>query len=44
LPIVKAIAEAHHGRVTVDSRPGAGATFTLILPVDQPATEDRIAA
>jgi two-component system OmpR family sensor kinase len=32
LPIVKAIAEAHGGRVEVDSRPGEGATFTLVLP------------
>jgi two-component system, OmpR family, sensor kinase len=31
LPIVRAIAEAHGGRVTVDSRPGAGTTFTLRL-------------
>ena len=32
LPIVKAIAEAHGGRVQVDSPPGQGATFTLTLP------------
>jgi signal transduction histidine kinase len=36
LPIVRAIAEAHHGRVGLQSAPGEGATFTLILPVDQP--------
>ena len=36
LSIVKAIAEAHHGSVSVESRPGAGATFTLMLPIDQP--------
>ena len=36
LAIVRAIAEAHRGRVELQSRPGAGATFTLVLPVDQP--------
>lgn len=36
LSIVKAIAEAHHGRVEVDSRPGDGAAFTIVIPVDQP--------
>jgi len=32
LSLVKGIAEAHGGRVTVKSAPGAGATFTLHLP------------
>jgi signal transduction histidine kinase len=36
LSIVRAIAEAHHGRVEVSSRPGDGATFTLVVPVDEP--------
>ena len=36
LPIVRSIAEAHHGRVELESEPGAGATFTLVVPVDQP--------
>jgi len=36
LSIVQAIAQAHHGRVELASREGAGATFTLVLPVDQP--------
>jgi len=33
LPIVRAIAEAHGGHVTLDSPTGEGATFTLVLPV-----------
>ena len=32
LSIVAAIAEAHHGRVDVDSDPGIGSTFTIVLP------------
>ena len=32
LSLVKGIAEAHGGRITVKSTPGAGATFTLHLP------------
>jgi signal transduction histidine kinase len=32
LSIVAAIADAHDGHVEVDSRPGHGATFTLVLP------------
>jgi len=41
LAIVKAIAEAHHGRVEVESRPGAGSTFTQVIPTDQPTEESR---
>jgi two-component system, OmpR family, sensor kinase len=38
LAIVRAIAEAHGGRVEVSSRPGAGATFMVVIPmVRQPA-------
>ena len=33
LPIVKEIAEAHHGTVTVESEVGKGSVFTLLLPV-----------
>jgi len=36
LAIVRAIAEAHRGSIELTSRPGAGATFTLVLPIDQP--------
>ncbi|MFN2557939.1 MAG: ATP-binding protein [Nitriliruptorales bacterium] len=35
LSIVAAIAEAHGGRVELRSRPGAGATFTLVIPARQ---------
>jgi signal transduction histidine kinase len=40
LSIVQAIAEAHGGRVELDSEPGRGATFTVIVPVNhrEPAT------
>lgn len=41
LAIVKAIAEAHHGRVEVLSRLGAGSTFTVVIPTDQPVQEVR---
>jgi signal transduction histidine kinase len=40
LSIVRAIASAHHGRVDLKSSPGEGATFTVVIPVDQPPTED----
>jgi signal transduction histidine kinase len=33
LSLVKHIVEAHQGRVTVDSQPGTGTTFTVHLPV-----------
>ncbi|MFG3135971.1 sensor histidine kinase [Streptomyces sp. NPDC048211] len=32
LSIASTIAEAHHGRLELDTRPGAGATFRLLLP------------
>lgn len=35
LAIVQAIATAHGGRVSVESRPGSGATFVLHLPLDE---------
>jgi two-component system OmpR family sensor kinase len=41
LAIVRAIAEAHHGRVELESASGAGSTFTLVVPVDQPSDEPR---
>ena len=39
LSIVRAIAHAHHGRIELESRPGVGSTFTLVVPVDQPEEE-----
>jgi two-component system OmpR family sensor kinase len=35
LAIVQAIAEAHHGRLELDSRPGRGTRIDLVVPVDQ---------
>jgi signal transduction histidine kinase len=36
LSIVKGIADAHGGEVRVDTAPGAGTTFTLVLPTAAP--------
>jgi signal transduction histidine kinase len=35
LSIVEAVATAHGGRVTLDSRPGQGARFTIIIPATE---------
>jgi two-component system sensor histidine kinase SenX3 len=42
LSLVARIAEAHGGRVTVDSTPGAGATFTLHLPATPALPTDDV--
>jgi signal transduction histidine kinase len=36
LAIVRAIAEAHRGRVELSTREGSGAMFTVLIPADQP--------
>jgi signal transduction histidine kinase len=41
LYIARTIAEAHGGRVWVDSRPGQGATFSLAIPAPAPAARTR---
>jgi signal transduction histidine kinase len=37
LSIVRAIAQAHGGDVQLDSRPGLGSTFTIVLPTTPPS-------
>ena len=44
LSIVKAIAQAHHGTVEIESRVGQGSTFTVVLPVDQPEPSNGVSA
>jgi signal transduction histidine kinase len=34
LSIARALVEMHHGRIWLESRPGAGATFKLLLPMN----------
>jgi len=41
LSLVDQIMRAHHGRIEVNSTPGEGSTFTLLLPVDRDAPEQE---
>ena len=39
LTIVRAIVDAHHGRIELESELGRGSTFTLVVPVDRPGED-----
>lgn len=39
LSIVKHIVDAHNGKVSVDSNPGSGTSFTVELPATQPSSQ-----
>jgi two-component system NtrC family sensor kinase len=40
LAVVYGIVERHHGQVDVDTTPGVGTTFTVRLPLSQPAARE----
>jgi GAF domain-containing protein len=41
LAITRRLVDLHGGRIWVDSKPGMGATFTVLLPIDGPEREDN---
>ena len=43
LPLVKTLTEALGGRVWVESRPGEGATFEVLLPLETPSAPEEAA-
>jgi signal transduction histidine kinase len=43
LALTRRLVELHHGRLSVDSEPGIGSTFTVTLPLRQPDTAGEIA-
>jgi len=42
LHVVKRIVEAHHGRIEVESRVGAGSTFKISIPVRHSRETERV--
>lgn len=42
LPIARAMAELHRGRLWVESRPGTGSTFWLAIPTTSPDAATRL--
>ncbi len=40
LPIVKAIVEAHNGKISVKSQPGAGTVVTALIPTDEQQAQE----
>ncbi|HEX8990962.1 MAG TPA: GAF domain-containing sensor histidine kinase [Anaerolineales bacterium] len=39
LSIARTLTEAQHGRIWVESEPGIGATFSVLLPIEEPAVK-----
>jgi signal transduction histidine kinase len=42
LSIAKTLTEAQHGRIWVESQPGVGSTFSVLLPITQEETSERL--
>ena len=39
LAMVDQILQAHHGSMNLESKPGTGSTFTMLLPLEEPCRE-----